>query len=94
MGSAILTKPPIAERAEGFTRAGSERIPGKYPFQLDWIFLEEKHRNKGQLTKLLAELLEFPKGKGVMAICSPHKFHSRADGDLGSATRGIAKPTL
>ncbi|MCW1753033.1 RNA-binding domain-containing protein [Rhizobium acaciae] len=67
VGTAALKKPLTSYRNKVFGQAKSGAKPNEYPYELGWIFLQPQHRHKGQMTKLLADLLPLTKGKNLFA---------------------------
>lgn len=67
VGTAGLKKPKSSYRTKVFSNAKSVSNPKQYPFELGWIYLKEEHRSKGQMTRLLRELMPLADGKGVFA---------------------------
>lgn len=57
VGTAALKKPRATYRTKVFTSAKAERPAKSYPYELGWIYLKEEHRKKGQMTRLIDELL-------------------------------------
>ena len=67
VGTAALKKPKVSYRAKVFENAKSEANPKEYPFELGWIFLQPNHRKKGQMARLLDQLMPLAKGQNVFA---------------------------
>jgi predicted GNAT family N-acyltransferase len=57
VGTASLKKPSASYRRKVFEKAKSKHAPIDYPYELGWIFLKDAHREKGQMTRLLKELM-------------------------------------
>lgn len=67
VGTAALKKPARGYRAKVFKKAESLLDPASYPYELGWIFLDQAHRKKGQMTRLIKELLPASKGAALFA---------------------------
>lgn len=85
VGTAALKKPTAAYRAKVFKKAKSPLNPASYPYELGWIFLDVAHRKKGQMTRLINDLLPAANGAALFAttrtsneimseMLSQHKF--------------------
>ena len=68
IGTAALKKPTKSYRAKVFRNAKSKLDPTAYPYELCWIFLEVTHYKKGQMTRLITDLLPAAKGSGLISI--------------------------
>lgn len=67
VGTAGLSKPPLPLRRTIFLSAVSSADPTTYPYELGWIHLAEGHRGKGQVTRLIAELMPMAEDKGLFS---------------------------
>ncbi|WP_162246364.1 GNAT family N-acetyltransferase [Rhizobium sp. Root1204] len=67
VGTAGLKKPKASYRTKVFAKAKSSQPPTKYPYELGWIYLQEIHRKKGQMTRLINELMPLAKGAGMFS---------------------------
>lgn len=67
VGTAALKKPAASYRTKVFKQAGSQLDPAAYPYELGWIFLDIPHRRKGQMTRLINDLLSAAKGSALFA---------------------------
>ncbi|TPL45391.1 GNAT family N-acetyltransferase [Mesorhizobium sp. B2-4-6] len=67
VGTAALKKPVDSYRTKVFKKAESQLDPAAYPYELGWIFLDVPHRGKGQMTRLINELLPAAKGAALFA---------------------------
>jgi Putative DNA-binding domain len=67
VGTAALKKPAASYRGKVFKNAGSLLDPAAYLYELGWIFLDVTHRQKGQMTRLINELLPASKGSALFA---------------------------
>lgn len=67
IGTAALKKPAGGYRDKVFKKASSRLDPSAYPYELGWIFLDEPHRKKGQMTRLINDLLPAAKDSGLFA---------------------------
>lgn len=67
IGTAALKKPSTGYRSKVFKKAGTQLTPSTYPYELGWIFLDPPHRQKGQMTRLIDELLPAAKGSALFA---------------------------
>lgn len=67
IGTAALKKPAASYRAKVFKKAGSQLNPAAYPYELGWIFLDVPHRKKGQMTRLINDLLPAAKDSALFA---------------------------
>lgn len=67
VGTAALKKPAASYRKKVFKKAGSRLDPTAYPYELGWIFLDDSHRQKGQMTRLINDLLPAAKGSALFA---------------------------
>jgi len=67
IGTAALKKPAASYRTKVFKKAGSQLDPAAYPYELGWIFLDVPHRKKGQMTRLIDDLLPAAKGANLFA---------------------------
>ncbi|GGE52274.1 hypothetical protein GCM10007276_31600 [Agaricicola taiwanensis] len=67
VGTAAIKKPTANCRAEVFCNAKSDLTPADYSYELSWIFLDEPHRKKGQMTRLLKELFSAVKDAAMFA---------------------------
>ncbi|MDX0979870.1 hypothetical protein GOE03_28375 [Sinorhizobium medicae] len=67
VGAAALKKPKASYHAKVFENAKSRANPKDYPFELGWIFLQTPHQKKGQMTKLLGQLMPLVKGQNMFA---------------------------
>ena len=67
VGTAALKKPKASHRTKVFAKAKSSQAQAEYPYELGWIYLQERHRKKGQMTRLIDELMPLAKGVGLFA---------------------------
>lgn len=67
VGTAALKKPTVTYRAKVFKKAGSHLDHAAYTYELGWIFLDASHRKKGQMTRLIDNLLPVAKGSALFA---------------------------
>ncbi|MCB0827117.1 MAG: ATP-binding protein [Armatimonadetes bacterium] len=67
VGTAALEKPAAGYRAKVFKKAKSHLNPTAYPYELGWIFLDVPHRKKGQMTRLIDDLLPAAKDYALFA---------------------------
>ena len=67
VGTAALKKPNPSYRSKVFKDAKSKARPGDYPFEVGWIFLKNEHRKKGQMTRLLKNLMPHTEDHSVFA---------------------------
>jgi hypothetical protein len=67
VGTAALKKPAASYRTKVFKKAGSQLDPAAYPYELGWIFFDVPHRKKGQMTRLINDLLPAAKGSALFA---------------------------
>ncbi|MBN9218993.1 MAG: ATP-binding protein [Mesorhizobium sp.] len=67
VGTAALKKPAASYRAKVFKKASSQLDPAAYPYELGWIFLDVTHRKKGQMTRLINDLLPAAKDSALFA---------------------------
>jgi hypothetical protein len=67
VGTAALKKPTTSYRTKVFKKAGSQLDPAAYPYELGWIFLDVPHRKKGQMTRLINDLLPAAEGCAMFA---------------------------
>lgn len=67
VGTAALTKPAAGYRTRAFKNANSELNPADYPYELGWIFLDVAHQMKGQMTRLIKDLLPAAKNTALFA---------------------------
>ena len=67
VGTAALKRPTQKYRAGIFNKAGSMLNPADYPYELGWIFLDEAHRRKGQMTRLIDKLLPAANGSALFS---------------------------
>lgn len=67
VGTAALKKPAASYRTKVFKKAGSQLDPTAYPYELGWIFLDVAHRQKGQMTRLINDLLPLAKDSALFA---------------------------
>jgi len=67
VGTAALKKPAASYRTKVFKKAGSQLNPTGYLYELGWIFLDAPHRKKGQMTRLINELLQVSKDSALFA---------------------------
>ena len=67
VGTAALKKPAASYRAKVFKKASSQLDPTAYPYELGWIFLDVPHRQKGQMTRLINDLLPAAKDSALFA---------------------------
>lgn len=90
VGTAGLKKPKSSYRTKVFSAANSVAKPREHPFELGWIYLREEHRSKGQMTRLIRELMPLADGKGVFATTRTSntimrdmllQIHFKQDGD-------------
>ncbi|WP_282950292.1 ATP-binding protein [Sphingopyxis sp. Geo24] len=63
-----LAKPRAAARAALFKRMACSADPAEFRIRLDWLYLHQDHRNKGQLTKLVTELRKLTKGQPLFSL--------------------------
>ncbi|MBY5556569.1 N-acetyltransferase [Rhizobium leguminosarum] len=66
-GTAALKKPKASYRTKVFSAAKSAVKPKDFPFELGWIYLREEHRLKGQMTRLIGELMPLAQGENIFA---------------------------
>ncbi len=67
VGTAALKIPAASYRAKVFKNANSQLDPAAYPYELGWIFLDIAHRKKGQMTRLINDLLPAAKDSALFA---------------------------
>lgn len=67
VGTAALKKPAAGYRNKVFKKADSQLDPAAYPYELGWIFLDVPHRKKGQMTRLINDLLPAANGSALFA---------------------------
>lgn len=67
VGTAALKKPKAAYREKVFNQAKSKSDMKEYPYELGWIFLDEPHRKKGQMGRVIVELLRLAGEHGIFA---------------------------
>lgn len=67
VGTAALKKPAASYRAKVFKKAGSLLDPDDYSLELGWILLDVAHRQKGQMTRLINDLLPAAKDSTLFA---------------------------
>jgi hypothetical protein len=67
VGTAAIKKPADTYRTKVFEKAKSKLIPTKFRYELGWIFLDLAHRKKGQMTRLLKELMPVAKENAIFA---------------------------
>jgi hypothetical protein len=67
VGTAAIKKPAAVYRKKVFENAGSALKPAAYPYELGWIYLQEAHRKKGQMGRLLTELMLVTRNKPVLS---------------------------
>lgn len=67
VGTAALKKPTENYRAKVFKNAKSGLNPSDYPYELGWIFLDVPHRKKGQMTRLIDDLLPAAQGSALFS---------------------------
>lgn len=65
---AALKKPKAAARAAVFERDGASADHIRFKLQLDWMAIHPDHHGKGQLSRLVEELLGSIEGKPVFAL--------------------------
>lgn len=70
VGTAALKKPSAGYRTKVFKQAGSRLNSSSYTYELSWIFLDVSHRKKGQMTRLIGELL--PAAEDSALFATPH----------------------
>lgn len=68
VGTAALTKPPVSTRTKVLNLAKSKLDPNALDYELGWVLLDDNHRQKGQMTRLMKELLSQVKGSVVFAV--------------------------
>jgi len=64
-----IKRPKAGYRAKVFGKAGVED-PGRFPFELGWLFVQEGHRERGLSGRLVRALLERAKDARVYATSS------------------------
>lgn len=57
VGTVALKRPTAGYRRKIFKQASSTLDAANYSYELDWMILDEEHRKKGQMTRLVSELL-------------------------------------
>ena len=67
VGTAVIKKPAAVYRKKVFEKAGSALKPAAYPYELGWIYLQEAHRKKGQMGRLMTELMLATRKKPVVS---------------------------
>ncbi len=67
VGTAALKKPAASYRAKVFKNARSNLDPADFSYELGWIFLDIPHRQKGQMSRLIDELLTVAKDSSLFA---------------------------
>lgn len=67
VGTAALKKPARSYRDRVFKKADSQLDPSAYPYELGWIFLDNPHRRKGQMTRLIDDLMPAAKESALFA---------------------------
>lgn len=67
VGTAALKKPTEKYRAKVFKNAKSPLDSALYTYELGWIFLDVPHRKKGQMTRLIKELLPAAKDSALFS---------------------------
>lgn len=72
-----LRKPRSAARAILFKRIRSSSDSRKYKVQLDWIFLHEDHRKKGQFSRLFKSILASTRETHLFAVLKKNDVLSR-----------------
>lgn len=90
VGTAAIKKPKVTYRAKVFASANSGRAPKDFPYELGWIYLQEAHRKKGQMTKLIGELMPLAGDSNMFATTRKsnvimqemlHQLHFQPEGD-------------
>ncbi|MEM5471470.1 GNAT family N-acetyltransferase [Hoeflea sp. AS60] len=67
VGTAAIKKPLVSYRRKVFANAQSNLDPSDFPYELGWIYLHEQHRRKGQISRLLEEMMPLTKNKAVFS---------------------------
>lgn len=67
VGTAALTKPPVSTRKKVLNTAKSKLDANTLDYELGWIFLDDTHREKGQMTRLMKEILSQVKSSSLFA---------------------------
>lgn len=67
VGTAAIKTPLLSYRQKAFAKAKSDMVPEEFEHELGWIFLQPDHRKKGQMTRLLKQLLPLLEGKPMFA---------------------------
>ncbi len=67
VGTAALKMPATSYRSNIFKKSESQLDPSGYPYELGWIFLDSEHRRKGQMTRLIDQLLVPAKESSLFA---------------------------
>jgi predicted GNAT family N-acyltransferase len=67
VGTAAIKKPAAVYRKKVFENAGSALNSAAYPYELGWIYLQEAHRKKGQMGRLLTELMLVTRNRPVLS---------------------------
>lgn len=67
VGTAAIKQPKDEYRRSVFSKARSSLEPNDYSYELGWIFLDEQHRKKGQMTRLIQMLMPLAKDAAMFA---------------------------
>ncbi|ETD86368.1 GNAT family N-acetyltransferase [Rhodobacter capsulatus] len=67
VGTAAIKKPSASYRKKVFENAGITLNSAEYHYELGWIYLREAHRKKGQMRRLLTELMSVTRNKPVLS---------------------------
>jgi hypothetical protein len=67
VGTAAIKKPTTSYKNKVFGKSKSGLSPKDYLYELGWIFLDEGHRKKGQMTRLLNDMLPILQNKTIFA---------------------------
>lgn len=90
VGTAALKKPAASYRAKVFKEAKSQLDPTTYAYELGWIFVDASHRKKGQMTRLIDQLLPTAKNSALFATTrSSNDIMQEMLGQLKFAENGI-----
>lgn len=65
VGIAALKRRPLPYRKARFLDAATDLDPADYPIELGWIYMQPRHRKKGQTQRLLDALFEREESSGV-----------------------------
>lgn len=72
-----VKRPHAAYRARVFAKA-QVADPGRFPFELGWVFVQEGHRNRGLSLLLVSGLLQRMKDVSVYATSAADNFPMHA----------------